>query len=523
MNAASLFLGRGERRRGEIALRTALGAGRVRVASQLLAESVLVAGLAGALGVALAHGGVTLLRWLAPPGLPRLDGVAVDVRVLAVGLGTALATGLVFGLVPVVPAWRSDVRDVLASAGWGGIGSRGGGRFRRGLVVVQLSLATALVLGAGLLLRSFRELRRVDLGFEPEGVLVMPLAPAVTNVAPDGDAIAFYQALERRIAGLPGVAAVGSAYRIPLADGHDNYSIRVEDRPAATLGDAPSPGMQWATPGYFGALGIPLRHGRLFTAADDADAPLVAVVNERLARELWPGEDAVGKRLRMWPEGSAWMEVVGVVADVKHYGVREDASTKLYVPHLQGYRGAYHSPNRMALFVRTEADPAALAGPVRAVVREVGPDVPIGRVRPMADIAGEALARERFTLALLGLFALVALLLAAVGVYGVVALAVVARTREIGLRMAVGADRGRVAGRVLREGLVLAAWGLVFGLAGGFLAARLLRATLFGVGPADPWTYAAAAPLLAAVVALASFLPALGAARMDPVRALRAD
>ena len=521
VNAASLFLARGQRRRGEVALRTALGAARTRVAGQLLTESLLVAALAGLLGIAFAYGGVAWLRWLAPPDLPRLEQVAVDGRVLAFGLAVALATGVLFGLAPAAQAWQSDVRQVLAAGGRGGGGSRGRGRFRRGLVVTQLALAMMLALGAGLLLRSFAELRDVDLGFRAEGVLVLPLSPHASSVPPDAAAVAFYRQLEERIAALPGVESVGSALRVPLASGHDNYSVQLEGREVATIGESPSPGMEWATPGYFEAIGIPLLRGRLFTAADDAEAALVAVVGEATAQELWPGEDALGKRLRLYNPASPWMEVVGVVADVRHYGVRAEPSAKLYIPHPQGFLSGNYSPANLTVFVRTAGDPLTLAGPVREAVRALEPRMPIGTVRRMEDVVDSALAADRFTLVLLAGFALGALLLAAVGVYGVVAEAVTSRTREIGLRMAVGAARARILRQMLLEGLLLAGWGASVGLAGGVLSARLLRSVLVEVSPSDPWAYLVAPPLLIAVVLAASLVPALRAARLDPMDALR--
>jgi predicted permease len=280
--------------------------------------------------------------------------------------------------------------------------------------------------------------------------------------------------------------------------------------------------MEWATPGYFQALRIPLVRGRYFTAADDASAPLVAVIGEQTARDLWPGEDAIGKRLRMFNPSSPWMEVIGVVADVKHYGVRADRSAKLYIPHLQGNLGGYYSPANLTLFVRADGDPAALAAPVRELVRGLQPGMPIGAARTMDEVVARALAADRFTFVLLGGFAAAALLLAAVGVYGVVAETVARRTREIGLRMAVGADRRRILSQVLKDGLVLATAGAVVGLAGGVWAARLLRTLLYEVSPTDPWTYVVVGPLLVAVTLLASLIPALRAARVDPVEALRA-
>jgi putative ABC transport system permease protein len=279
--------------------------------------------------------------------------------------------------------------------------------------------------------------------------------------------------------------------------------------------------MEWATPGYFEAMGIPLLRGRLFTAADDADAALVAVVGEATAQGLWPGEDPLGKRLRMFNETSPWVEVVGVVADVRHYGVRAEPSAKLYIPHLQGFRSGYYSPSTMNVFVRTDGDPSLLAAPVRETVRALEPAMPIGAVRTMDQVVNAALAADRFTLILLGGFATAALLLAAVGVYGVVAEAVVSRTREIGVRMAVGAAWTRILKQVLLEGVLMGGWGAAVGAGGGILLGGLLESVLYEVSPSDPWAYLAAAPLLVAVVLAASLIPALRAARLDPMTALR--
>ncbi len=523
VNSAALFLARGEGRRAEVAVRTALGASPRRVATQLLGESLVVALLAGVVGTGLAYGGVALLKGLAPPDLPRLDAVGVSGVVLLFGLGTALVTGLCFGAAPAWQVLRTDVREVLAAGSRGGIGSRRAGRFRKGLVVAQLGLATMLALGAGLLIKSFAALRRVELGFEPAGVLAVKVAPSASRVAIDTAAVAFYQQLEDRILALPGVSAVGSAYNLPLADGSDHYSIQVEDHLAASIGEAPAPGIQWATPGYFQAMGIAVRRGRTFDRTDHAGAPLVCVVNQRLAEQLWPGRDPVGMRVRMYPEDRLWMTVVGVVADVKHYGIRNDPLTKLYIPHLQGYArgGGYYSPNRMNVVIKTGGRPGLQIQPVRALVSAFAPGVPITRIRTLDEVTSAALAPERFTLSLLVGFAALALLLAAVGVYGVIAQSVAARTREIGLRMAVGADRSRVARGVIGEGLALAMLGTAIGVASGAALSRLMRGLLFQVSPTDPGTFAAAVPLLALAAVAACALPALRAARLDPVQALR--
>jgi putative ABC transport system permease protein len=521
VNAASLFLARGEARRGELAVRQALGAARRNVGAQLLWESLIVAVLAGAAGTALAWGGVEALRGLAPPTLPRLGEVALDARVLLFGIGVATLTGLVFGLLPAAQAWRSEVQPVLASGGRGAIGGRRAARARRALVVFQLALATVLGVGAGLLLRTFGALRRVDLGFDPRGVLVVPLEPHASMVANDAPAVAFFSALEARVAALPEVTAVGSALRIPLAEGHDNYSVLLEGQEGASIGEAPAPGMEWATPGYFGALGIPLLRGRLFTAADDEAALPVAVIGDALARQLWPGEEALGKRLRFFGDDRPWIEIVGVVADVKHYGVRAEPSAKLYINHLQGDQAGSYSPAQLNLFVRTEGDPAALAASVRTVARELQLGMPFGPTRTMEQVVDVALGADRFVLVLLAAFALGSLLLAAVGVYGMAAQAVAGRTREIGVRMAVGAGRASILRQVLGEGAVLATIGAALGLGGGLLLSRFLAQLLYQVSPGDPLTYLLVAPLLVGVVLLATLVPALRAARLDPVGALR--
>jgi putative ABC transport system permease protein len=350
---------------------------------------------------------------------------------------------------------------------------------------------------------------------------VVPLAPHYSVVSADTPAIQFYRRLEARIGALAGVDAVGSALGVPLASSHSDWSVQVEGREVATIGESPAPAMEWATPGYFEALGIPLLRGRLFTAADDENAALVAVIGEATARELWPGEDALGKRLRLYNPEAPWMEVVGIVADVKHNGVRAERSAKLYIPHLQGFRSGNYSPANLSVFVRTRGDAAALAPAVRRTIRELEPRMPIQQVRTMDEIVNTALAADRFTLLLLSGFALGALLLAAVGVYGVVAEAVTSRTREIGLRMAVGAQRTRILRQVLVETLVLGGWGTGLGLVAGALLADLLTSVLYEVSPTDPRAYIAAAPVVMAVVALASLVPALRAARLDPMTALR--
>ncbi len=346
-NAAGLFLARGEDRRTELAVRAALGAPRRTIAAQLLAESVLVALLAGVVGLVFANWVVAGLGAAGAPEIPRLSEVAVDRRIALFGISVALLTGLVFGLLPAVQAGRGDVRAALAASGRGRLGSRSSARFKRGLIVGQLALASFLVLGSTLMFRSLGALRTTDLGFDPSGTLVIPLEPTNAALERDEAAVRFYAALGEQVAALPTVTAVGVARRVPLVNGHDRFSLQIEGREAGTVAEAPVAGIQWASHGYFDAARIALLQGRALTAQDHATNPLVTVINEQLAAELWPNGDALGARVRMWPEGSPWMEVVGVVADVRSAGPAESCARPwLYVPHAQGFLSGYISPER---------------------------------------------------------------------------------------------------------------------------------------------------------------------------------
>ena len=523
VNAAALFTARGEERRGEIAVRTALGASGYRVARQLMFESLMVAGSAALAGTVLAFLGVAMVQAIAPPDLPRLDTVRIDVRVLAFGGGLALLTGLLFGLAPAAQAARSDVRSVLAMGGRGGVGRRSEARSRRVLVVVQLAFATGLLLGAGLLVRSFEALREVDLGFRSDDLMALGLQPSEAVVGEGDEAAAFFAEVERRVVDLPGVVAAGSALRLALADGEDNYSIQVEGREVEVTADAPIAGMQYATVGYRAAMEIPLVRGRWFEERDGLSGALVAVVNEGLADQLWPGEDPLGRRLRMFPEGNPWMEVIGIVADVSYLGVRTAPPVKLYIPHLQAATSAYYAPNRMTLLVRTDAAASGVVDRVREVIAEVRPGVPIGPVRNMDSVVARALQTDRFVLLLLSAFAVIALLFAAVSVYGVVARSVATRTREIGLRMALGADRVEVARRVVLDGLVMAAVGCGLGLLAGWGASRAAASLLFNTSTVDPVAWLSVIPILGITAVVACVVPAWRAALLDPVEALRSD
>ncbi|MEM7416652.1 MAG: ADOP family duplicated permease [Gemmatimonadota bacterium] len=519
-NAAGLFLARGEHRKADLAVRSALGASRRRILGQLWLESVVIAGLAGTIGLGIAQAVVTWIVRVGAVSVPRLETVGVDARVALFGLLLAIVTGAVFGLLPAVQTTRTSIQSVITSGGRGGVGSRRANRFRRALVGGQIALATILMLGASLMLRSFESLRSTDLGFDPSGAVIIPVQPTEVRVPRNAPAVAFYQRLEARLADHPAVASVGAARRVPLRDGHDRLSIQIESNPVSLLAEAPAAGIQWATPGYFEAARLSTTRGRAFSTEDGTDAPLVAVVSQGLADELWPGADALGQRVRMWPEDSPWMEVVGVVENVRRNGPQSDAPTMLYIPHAQGLHSGYLSPNALSLIVRTSGDPSIVADELRSIVAAEAPGVPMGTVVTGGDLVGGVLDRDRFVVQLLSAFSLVALLLGAVGVYGVISHAVRARTRELGLRVAMGASSDQIARGVLSEGLRVGIIGASGGLVAGLLLALQLERAVLHVDALDPISIGVVVPTLLLAVAAATGLPALRAARLDPTKAL---
>jgi putative ABC transport system permease protein len=515
-NVANLLLTRATARSQEIAIRAALGADRWRLARLLLAESALLGLLGGACGLLLAAAGVRPLVAMIPPelgaGLFRHLDIGLDAPVLLFTLALALATGLLFGLAPTLAASRPDLQEPLRQ------GPRGAPRsgLARGLVVAaEVAVAVVLLVGAGLLLRSFLGLQAVDLGFAPERVLTARVAVDPERYPSAAAQAGFFRELVRRARALPGVEAVTYADTLPL--GGFTMIVRgmnAEGRPRFELDQAPEIGVTTVGPDYFRALGIRLLRGRAFEPSDGEGGQTVAVVSEGMARRLWGGEDPIGRRLTGGPSGGAL--VVGVVADVKHEGL--EASSR----RLQLYLSGLQQPRSFGvLAVRTKGDPARLAATLRREVQALTPDQPVPEISTLEDRLADSLAGRRFHLTLLGLFSLLALVLAGIGLYGVLSYAVAERTHELGIRMALGARRERVRGQVLRQGLVVAAAGAVAGLVLAFGAARLLRNSLYGITAADPVTFAAIPLLLLAVAALAAWLPASRATRVDPMIALR--
>jgi len=513
-NLANLLLARATARGRELAVRAALGAGRRRLVRQLLTESVLLALAGGALGLVLAVWGVDALVALAAGDLPRPDEVRPDAGVVAFTFALSLLTGLAFGLLPAFRASRlDDLHGVLKEGGRGGGAGRGRSLARNGLIVAETALAVVLLVGAGLMLRSFRALLHVDPGFRAENVLSLSLTFPDTTDAEPGRLVAVRDEVVRRVEALPGVIAAGGAKTLPLAGGGEPYGYTVPGRSGALAEVQPQAGVFIVTPGYFRALGIPVLAGRAFTDRDGEEQPVI-VVNRALARQVWPGEPAVGKALML---GEYRLEVVGVVGDVRSAGLAADPGSAVYIPSTLAPRST------MKLFVRTASDPLALAGAVRETIWQVDRDLPISDLAALPQVVAADVARPRFLSVLLALFGALALTLAAVGLYGVVAYGVGQRTHEIGIRMALGAGRGRVLRGVVGQGMRWTLLGLALGLAGAFAATRLLAGLLFGVAPTDAVTFAGVALLLAAAAALASWVPARRAAATDPLTALRSE
>jgi predicted permease len=517
-NVANLMLARSAGRAREIAVRTALGAGRARVVRQLLTESVVLALAGGALGVFIAN---AWTRWTVsriPEELPYWISFEVDRTVLAFTLVLSTLTGIVFGLVPALRATGGDVQQTLRDGGRGA--SAGRGRLRGSLVVGQISLALVLLVGATLMIRSFVAASRADLGFDTSKVLTARIYLAGERYSPRAARAGFLDAAAQRIAGLPGVRAAAATTAIPGDDGGETIVVEAEGSPRPR-GAEVTGGLLGGTPGLWDALGTPLIAGRSFSAAEGADtAATAAVVSQALARRLWPGTGALGRRFRIASRKGEWFTVVGISRDLHYEEVGEETPQS----RLQVYLPAARLYNRtFAFLVRTDGPPAAAAAGARRELRALDSTLPTFDVRTMDEVRQFTTWAQRLWASLFGSFGTLALVLAAVGVYGVMAYTVSQRTREIGIRMALGARGGDIVRRVVGEGAVLAAAGVGLGMIGAFGAARLMRSALYGVQPVDPVAFLAIPLLLAGVALLASWLPARRAARVDPMVALRSE
>ncbi|HEV2915209.1 MAG TPA: ABC transporter permease [Pyrinomonadaceae bacterium] len=518
-NVANLLLARAAARQKEIAIRTAMGAGRWRLIRQLLTESILLSMVGGALGLLLAQWGVDLLVAAIPDSqlssMPYLQGLGMDGRVLVFTLAVTLMTGLVFGLAPAFQSSKLNLQESLKEGGRTS-GAQMRQRLRNLLVVAEVALALVLLVGAGLMMKSLLRLLAVDPGFNPENLLTMQVALPAAKYRDDGQVIAFHQQLLARVESLPGVKGVGTVSLLPMVGG-DTVHIKVEGRPAPPPGEETEVNFRNVTPSYFGVMSIPLIRGRGFTDRDKQDTPAVTMINQTMANRLFPGQDPVGQRISFASVNSPPIEIVGVVGDEKVNSLDTATTPVLYVPYLQ------NPDSYLNLVIRTTSEPESLARSVRGEIQSLDPELPVFGVKTMEQLIDSAPSTflRRYPAFLIGVFAGVALLLAMVGIYGVISYSVTQRTHEIGVRMALGAQRWDILKMVLGHGLILTLAGVGCGLGAALVLTRFLSSLLFGVTATDPLTYVVVSLPLIFMALLACYVPARRAMKVDPMVALR--
>lgn len=511
-NVANLLLSRAASRQKELALRAALGAGRTRLIRQMLTESMLLAMMGGALGVLLAYWGIQLLLAFAPDNIPRLTEITIDPRVLGFTLAVSLLTGLIFGLVPALQSSRPDLSDALKE---GARGSSGGSRVVRNVfVVAEMALSLVLLVGAGLMLRSFFELHQVKTGFETDNVLTMRVQLPTAKYPQPAQRAEFFKRAQERLAALPGVKSVGAISYLPLTGLASSTVFNLASQPELPPSESPGTEVRIITPGYFSAMGIPLLKGRSFDERDGADSR-VLVINETLARKFFPGQDPIGQRLIINWEPKVADEIVGVVGDVKETALAEEPNPAIYWPHPR-------EPYQFLNFVlRAAIDPAPLTAAAVKEIHALDPDQPVADIRTLNQVVAKSIARPRFNALLLAIFAGVALVLASVGIYGVMNYSATQRTQEIGIRMAIGAKPGDILRLVVGHGMKLTLAGIVIGVIASLALTRVMANLLFGITATDLPTFVAVAAVLTIVALVANYIPARRATRLNPVIALR--
>ena len=513
-NVANLQLARATVRQRELAIRAAVGAGRRRIFRQLLTESVLLSLLGGLVGMLLTLLGLRFLVRLGPNTLPRLNEIGIDSRVLAFTFFVSVLTGIVFGVIPAFRASRVDLNSVLKEGGR--TSNTTNHRARDMFVIIQVALSLVLLIGAGLLIRTYQQIQNANPGFNPSNVLSFRLS--LPNSKYKGPAVtSFYKELIERIQALPGVESVGTSYSLPMS------SVALAWGPIAIEGYVPKNSAdfimsneRFVSPGYFSAMGVPLVKGRLFDERDVKDAQPTVIVNENLAQRFWPNQDPIGKRLERG-ESEPWRTVVGVVRDTKEFSVDKEPPISIYHPHAQFPIGT------MFLVVRSSKDPAGLTASVTSEIRKLDPELPAYEFKTMEQRLSESLTRRRFSTLLLSVFAAVALILAGLGIYGVLAYSVTQRTQEIGIRMALGAQPARIMKMVVQHSVILVLVGIVLGLGGAFALTRVMSSLLYGVSTTDALTFSTPPVVLSVIALLASYFPARRAARVDPTIALRSE
>jgi putative ABC transport system permease protein len=519
-NVANLLLSRSLWRRKEFTLRAALGAGHGRLVRQLLTESVLLALVAGVAGLLLAEAGIYFVKAFGPSNIPRLREVSLDFRVFAFAIAGTLASGILFGLAPAFGAGRENLVETLKEGGQRAGGSLAGARIRSVLLISEVSLAFVLVVAAGLLVQTFFHLLSVDPGFNPTRVLTFELSLPGTKYADTDHIVALYRNALERLRAVPGVESAGLVRTVPMGGAPDSTGIRIPGKARGDYTAGPFAEYTIVSPGYFSAVGTPLLRGRDFLDSDTTDSGQVTVISSAMARKFWPGEDPIGKQVGPGSARYPVATIIGIAADVKHLSVREKPGPEMYVLYNQKI---WPSLLTMQFAVRTKADPASVTAGTREAIRSVDPDLPIAKVAPLTVIVKDSLTQSRFSMLLLSAFGALALILASIGIYGVISYSVGQRTREIGVRMAVGAQRRNVLGLVLGQGARLAGLGIAIGLVAAIGVTRLMASLLFGVAPRDPLTFFAVPVLLMAIALLACYIPARRAMRVDPMVALRSE
>lgn len=517
-NVANLLLTRSLARRKEFTLRAALGAGPARLIRQLLTESLLIAIAAGGVGILIAYAGIYFVKALGPSNIPRLREVTLDLPVLAFALGISLATGILFGLAPAIGAARENLVDSLKEGNQRSGGSRITPRLRNALLVSQVALALVLVIAAGLLTRTFFQLLGADGGFNAERVLTFQLPLPALKYAEQDHVVTLFGNVLERLRAVPGVQAAGIGETVPMGGEGESTVIRVPDHPAASQKEMPFANFTVISPGYFSAIGTPLLRGRDFQETDTTDSMPVAIVNAAMERKYWATDGALGKQVGPGSTRFPLLTIVGVVLDVKHTSLREETAPEMYVLYNQK---PWPSLLNMRVALRTKADPAAMTESVRENIHAIDPDLPLAKVMTLATLVDDSMAQPRFSVFLLGAFGALALLLASIGMYGVISYSVLLRTQEIGIRMALGAQRRKVFGMVLGQGAQLAGLGIAIGLVVALGVTRLMASFLYGVRATDPLTFFAVSLLLLGLALLACYLPARRAMRVDPMVALK--
>ena len=513
-NIANLLLARATSRQKDIAIRIGLGASRRHLIQQLLTESLLLSLLGGAIGLIFAYGGLQILTTVGPANIPRLSEVGIDGRVLVFTLVVSILTGIIFGLTPALQATKPDINECLKEGQRGSSGGSNSARVRNWLVVTEMALALILLIGSGLLIKSFMLLWQVEPGFNPHNVLTMAIAPSPPKYNSRADLVTLCQRLTQQLSTAPGVEAVGIVNQLPFSGRNLGLNFSVVGQPPAKPEDTASASFRSVSPGYLQAMGIPLKYGRDFNEHDTRDTTPVALINETLAQHYFPNESPIGKQLNIEGQQKP-REIVGIIGNVKQIKLDAEGRAEIYVPFLQFPLGS------MNIVVRTKTDPGSMTSAVLQQISQVDPDQPVFQVKTMDQYLAESMAQRRLSTILLGAFAALALVLAAIGVYGVLSYLVSQRTHEIGIRMALGASQRDIVKLVVGRGMWLSFLGIAFGIAAALLLTRIMTSLLYGISASDPLTYIGISLLLAIVALLACLIPARRAIKVDPIIALR--